>query len=159
MRITVVGAGRIGALHARSLTRLPNVEVKVADRDPARAETLAASLGCRSVGLEEIWSGAPAGVVIASPSPTHAELVYAALDAGVGVFCEKPLTTSLSRSAAIAERSRATGVPVLVGLQRRFDPSFRGLRTELAAGTYGETYLLRIRHSDSGLPPPGYLAS
>lgn len=158
MRVAVIGAGRIGALHARSLGGLGGVDLEIADGDRARAEKLASALGCRSVDLDAIWREKPAGVVIASPSPTHAGLVEAALDAGIAAFCEKPLTTTLSQSVTISERSDATGIPVLVGLQRRFDDSFRSLHAELAGQRYGEPYVLRIRHSDTGLPPPGYLS-
>lgn len=159
MRVAVLGAGRIGTLHARSLAKLAGVEVEVADNDPGRAQALAAELGCRRADLGSLWSEKPAGVVIASPSVTHAALVEAALEAGVGVFCEKPLTTTLSQSVAISERSRETGTPVLVGLQRRFDSAFRGLRAELASGSFGEPYLLRSCHCDTGLPPAGYLGA
>lgn len=160
MKIGVIGAGRIGALHARTLVGSHRgVDLVLADVDSGRAAELAATLGCRSVGMDSFWTENPAGVVIASSSDTHAGFVNAALDAGIGVLCEKPLTTVLSEALEISERSRRIGVPVLVGFQRRFDRSFRALREEFAAGRYRDAYVLKIRHSDTGLPPPGYLAT
>jgi myo-inositol 2-dehydrogenase/D-chiro-inositol 1-dehydrogenase len=133
-------------------------DLVIADSDRRRASGLASELGCRSTDVESLWREDLAGVVIASPSPTHASMVETALDAGVSVLCEKPLTTTLARSAAISERSAETGVPGLVGFQRRFDASFRGLREEFARGDFGQAWVLRLRHSDTGVPPGDYLA-
>jgi len=161
MKVAVIGAGRIGALHATALAGVEEVsDLVVADSEATRASALADRLGCVAAdSVEMVWALRPAGVVIASPTTTHPALVHAALDAGVAVLCEKPLTLSLSESAEIADRARSTGTPVIIGFQRRFDAAFRALREDLAGGHHGSTYLVRVRHVDTGPPPPGYLAT
>jgi myo-inositol 2-dehydrogenase / D-chiro-inositol 1-dehydrogenase len=161
MRIAVIGAGRIGELHARTLAGLPAVEeVIIADSDKTRAFELANDLGCVALDyVDDVWAMRPAGVVIASSSRTHPALVHAALEARVGVLCEKPLTLSLKESVEIANRSQTLGLPVMVGFQRRFDASFQALRDQVAQGEFGTTFVLQMRHSDTGPPPTGYLAT
>jgi len=160
MRIAVIGAGRMGALHARTLADLPEVEeLVIADVDASRAVRLAADLGCRVSDLDAVWAMQPTGVVIASSSRAHHSLVHAALEAKVGVLCEKPLAPDVGQSLEIAIRARDEGVPVVVGFQRRFDASFRTLREEFARGDYGTGYVLDVRHSDTAPPPPGYLGT
>lgn len=161
MRIAVIGSGRIGALHARNLVASPRLEqLLVADSDRARARALADELGCTALDdVDAVWAARPDGVVVGSPTATHAALVHAALDAGVAVFCEKPLTLTVHESVEIGARSRATGVPVMVGFPRRFDAAFRTLREAVARRVHGAPYLLRIRHADVAPPHPGYLAT
>jgi myo-inositol 2-dehydrogenase/D-chiro-inositol 1-dehydrogenase len=161
MMVAVIGAGRMGALHAHALVGLPAVEeVAVADLDQARADALAGECGCVATdGIDSVWKLRPAGVVIASSSRAHAGLVRRALDAKVGVLCEKPLTPSLEESFEIADRARRTGVPVIVGFHRRFDSSFLALREQVRRGEFGESFLLHVRHSDTAPPPPGYLGT
>lgn len=161
MRIAVIGSGRIGAIHASTLLAEDRVgEVLVVDADARRSEALARSLGCRAVAdPDQVWDERPDGIVVASATPTHTGLVSRSLDAGLPVFCEKPLTRSLAESREIAARERQQGTPVMVGFQRRFDAAFGAFRSAVLSGGYGVPYLLSLRHGDVGAPPPGYLAT
>ena len=156
----MLGAGRIGALRASALAGLATVgEVLVADADAARAEALARELGCRALAdAGDVWRERPDGVVVASPTATHAPLVRAAIDAGAAVLCEKPLAPTVRETRELADRAEHAGVPLLVGFQRRFDPAFRALRDRAGTEALGRTHLLRVRHADAAPPPPGYLA-
>jgi myo-inositol 2-dehydrogenase/D-chiro-inositol 1-dehydrogenase len=160
MRVAVIGTGRIGELRASALARLPEVEqVLLTDVDAARASALAQRLdGVALEDVDAIWAARPVGVVISSSTATHVPLVHAALDAGVPVLCEKPLTLSAPESQAIAAHAAEAGLPVLVGFQRRFDAAFGAIREHAAAELHGATHLLRLRHADVAPPPAGYAA-
>ena len=97
LRVGVIGTGVMGADHAHNLARGVRGAslAAVADADVGRAKTLAAEVGADQVfadGTEMIGSGAVDAVIIAVPDPFHADLIHAALDAGLPVLCEKPLT-------------------------------------------------------------------
>ncbi len=98
-------------------------------------------------------------VVIASPTPTHVELIIAAARAGQAIFCEKPLDLDLGRvDRALTELER-TGVPCFVGFNRRFDPGFQKLKEDVAEGKIGRLEILSITSRDPGLPSRAYLAN
>ena len=94
MRIGLAGVGRIGAQHARALHTHPEVdELVVADADPGRAATVAADLGVEHVpSTEELLRAGIDALVIAAATDAHADLIVAGVDAGLPVFCEKPVS-------------------------------------------------------------------
>ena len=158
MRFAVVGAGRIGTLHATLLAgRVEGAELAaVADVEPARARRLAAHLGAVALPVEEAIGSAVGAVAVCASTPVQADLVVAAATAGRHVFCEKPLAQDLpniDRAIAAAERA---GVLLHVGFNRRFDPSHGAVRKAVATGALGELHLLRITSRDPEPPPPGY---
>src|SRR4051794_23693842 len=137
--VGIIGAGPgVRALHAPTLARLPDdfALVHVSDSGSGRAEEIARPIGARwSVGIEELL-GDPAVEVVAvcSPPALHAEQVLAAIDAGKrAVFCEKPLATNLDDAIRVVEACRAAAVPLLVGTNHLFDPSWGRVRHHLAA--------------------------
>jgi myo-inositol 2-dehydrogenase / D-chiro-inositol 1-dehydrogenase len=158
VRFAVLGAGRIGTLHATLLAgRVRGAELAaVADVEPARARRLAARLGAVALPTEEaIGSGVDAVAVCAS-TEVQSDLVVAAAAAGRHVFCEKPLAQDVSDvDRAIAATERA-GVLLHVGFNRRFDPSHAAVRKAVATGVLGKLHLLRITSRDPEPPPPGY---
>jgi myo-inositol 2-dehydrogenase / D-chiro-inositol 1-dehydrogenase len=160
MRIGVIGAGRMGGLHARALRLLPDVsEVLIADIDPARARETALHEGCTAVAdVDALWGKRPRGVVIAASTKMHATLIRRAVRERAGILCEKPLTTTMDESIEIADLVRDAGVPLMVGFQRRFDRAFQDLRAEMNRRA-GAGFVLRIRHADTAPPPAGYLAT
>jgi myo-inositol 2-dehydrogenase/D-chiro-inositol 1-dehydrogenase len=96
-------------------------------------------------------------VIIASPTPTHVDLIKAAARAGKAIFCEKPIDLELARvDEAIAEVQSA-GVPFFIGFNRRFDRSFQRLKTELSDGVVGRLEMVHIISRDPGPPPIEYL--
>jgi myo-inositol 2-dehydrogenase/D-chiro-inositol 1-dehydrogenase len=153
------GAGRIGAIHAANLAASPDASLRhVVDVDGAAAAALAARHGARASTAEAALADPEVGaVIIASSTDTHAGLVIAAARAGKAIFCEKPIDLSLERNDAAIEAVRAAGVPMLVGFNRRFDPSFAELRRRVAAGAIGSVEQVIVTSRDPGLPPLSYL--
>lgn len=161
MKLGLVGAGRIGSRHARTLVGAATVtELLVADDDPTRAGELAAALGSgvRAVSLDELFA-AVAAVVIATPTPSHDALLRRATAAGLPAFCEKPLADSLPRTRELVAVLAERGVPVQVGFQRRFDPGYLAARQALNSGQLGELRRIHAISCDPSPPPREFLAS
>ncbi len=150
MRVGVLGLGRIGAMHARNAAAVVD-EVLV--YDPI-AEPVAGLRACASV--EELL-GAVDGVVIATPTLTHADLTLAAVRAGVPVLCEKPLAMELDRLRALVGELAPYDVPVMVGFQRRYDPAYAELRRRVASGEAGRVQLVRSASHDRLPPDPAFV--
>jgi myo-inositol 2-dehydrogenase / D-chiro-inositol 1-dehydrogenase len=153
------GAGRIGAIHAANLAASGRARLKhVVDVHAPAAQALAAQHGAQVSSTEAALADPEVGaVIVASSTDTHADLVIAAARAGKAIFCEKPIDLSLARvDACIAEVKRA-GVPMLVGFNRRFDPSFAELRRRIGAGAIGAVEQVVITSRDPGPPPVAYI--
>jgi myo-inositol 2-dehydrogenase/D-chiro-inositol 1-dehydrogenase len=153
------GAGRIGAIHAANLGASGRARLKhVVDVHRPAAEALAGRYGAAVSTTEAALADPEVGaVIIASSTDTHADLVIAAARAGKAIFCEKPIDLSLARvDACLAEVKRA-GVPMLVGFNRRFDPSFAELHRRIGAGAIGTVEQVVITSRDPGPPPVSYI--
>jgi myo-inositol 2-dehydrogenase/D-chiro-inositol 1-dehydrogenase len=158
----VIGAGRIGKLHAANLAnRIDQAEVvAIADIDEAAAQAVARQLRLPRAEadyrrlLEDPNIDA---VAICSATDTHATIVTAAAEAGKHIFCEKPIDFDLGRiDAALAAVARA-GVTFQVGFNRRFDANFAQVRRMVAEGKIGEPHVLRITSRDPAPPPLAYV--
>jgi len=163
MRIGLIGAGRIGAVHADTLAQLDSVSALViADAEARRAAKLAGDVGARAAPDVAALFGGPDrvdGVVIAAGTAAHAELIVAAADAGLPVFCEKPIAADVTGTRAVLDRVARTGIPLHVGFQRRFDPGYRRLRDAVRGGELGRLHTLRGCTCDPAPPPAGYIAT
>ena len=150
MHIGVVGAGRIGAFHARTLASLPEVgRVTIADVEPSRGDVATA---------DELIAAGVEALVIATPTIAHAPLLRLAAAAGLPAFCEKPVALELDvLDSVIAEVARA-GILVQVGFQRRFDDEYRAARDAVAAGAIGTLLVLRAATHDPAPPSEAYIA-
>lgn len=156
--VAVLGAGNIGCFHAESVaTRIRGARLAVV-ADPAgdAAARLGAELGCAhttDVGTA-LADRAVDAVLIATPGPTHAELITRAAEAGKAVFCEKPLSWDLSSADAALAAVAQAGVLLQIGFQRRFDPAFVKTREMVASGQLGEVQLMRSITRDPKLTHP-----
>src|SRR5262245_43095200 len=123
LHIGVVGAGRIGAFHARTLSALDGVEaVTVCDADAERARAVAGELGAATAETpEDLIAAGVDALVIATPTPTHVPMLRLAARAGLPAFCEKPVALELPVLDAAIEEVESAGILVQVGFQRRFD--------------------------------------
>jgi myo-inositol 2-dehydrogenase/D-chiro-inositol 1-dehydrogenase len=156
--IAVLGAGRIGQIHAANIAAHPDAHlVGIADTDATAAGRLATTLGARTLSIDEAMRAD--AVLIASPTPTHADYIERAATAGHAVFCEKPIDLSADRVRACLAVVRRTGVVLMVGFNRRFDPHYTALKHRLDAGEIGTTELLTIISRDPSPPPPAYIAT
>ncbi len=160
--MAVLGCGRIGRLHARNLARHPRVRLaQVFDVAGESAQQTAAELGVRAArSVEEVWDDRNVrAVVIATPTDTHVPLIVAAVKAGKAVFCEKPIDMSLERARACWSEISADAPVVMIGFNRRFDPSYRALRERLKLGEIGRVELAVITSRDPAPPPASYIQS
>jgi myo-inositol 2-dehydrogenase/D-chiro-inositol 1-dehydrogenase len=156
--IAIVGAGRIGKIHARNVAGAGLRLKYIVDVVPAQAAQLAGELGA-AAGDFDTALGDPevAGMVIASSTDTHLDYTVRAIRAGKAVFCEKPLDLDLARCRAARDVLAAPGARLLMGFNRRFDPHFRALKDRLAAGVVGELETLQITSHDPAPPPIAYV--
>lgn len=159
MKVGLLGAGRIGQVHAKSITSNPRSElVAVSDVFVDAAIRLAATYGCESRTTEEILND-PAidAVLIATSTDTHADLIEKAVAAGKAVLCEKPVDLDLDRARACLKAVGDSDRPVMVGFNRRFDPNFATLKTQFDDGGIGKGELLTVTSFDPAPPPVTYV--
>jgi myo-inositol 2-dehydrogenase / D-chiro-inositol 1-dehydrogenase len=160
--IGVIGAGRIGKLHAENLVRrIPEARVlAIADVIPTAAQETAARLGIPTATADyrEILANPDIqAVAICSATDTHAQIIVEAAQAGKHIFCEKPIDHSLDKiDRALAAVDQA-GVKLQIGFNRRFDPNFQAVREAITAGQIGEPQILHITSRDPGPPPIEYI--
>jgi len=160
LRVGLAGLGNIGKVHARNLAASELVSsLVVHDVDAELTCALADELGAEPAEDFEAMLGRRVdAVVVASPTSTHAALVTRAVGHGVPVFCEKPLAETLEQGLELAVVAERSGVPVQVGLQRRFDPELIRIRQRLMQEQDGHLIGLRIVSTSWRPPPPEYLA-
>jgi myo-inositol 2-dehydrogenase/D-chiro-inositol 1-dehydrogenase len=162
VRFGLFGAGRIGRVHAASLATHPRTEL-VAVHDPveAAAGEVAAHYGATPTGDADAVLGDPGidAVIIASPTPTHVDLMTASVQAGKAVLCEKPIDLDLARVDACWADIKDLGATIMVGFNRRFDPSFAEMRDRVAKGEIGRLEQLIITSRDPAPAPAAYIAT
>ncbi len=158
-RFALIGSGFIGQVHAANLAAHPGVELAlVCDLDAARAEAVAQQYGAQAGSVQQALNNdAIDAVLIASATPTHAELLEQAVNAGKAVYCEKPIDLSLQRAREVVEKISPLQVPVTVGFNRRFDRSHQQLKAQLKQGVIGKAELIQMVCRASELPPISYL--
>lgn len=159
--LAILGAGRIGRLHARLITHQID-EIRVAgiyDIVPDLAEKTGARLGIPAASSLEGLITDPGidAVAICSSTDSHMEHMTAAAAAGKAVFCEKPLSLNLEEVDRGLAAVEAAGVPLQVGFNRRFDPSHRAVAEAVRNGEVGEVQLVRITSRDPEPPPLPYI--
>ena len=139
MRLGLIGLGRIGAFHAGTLSRLAAVDsLVVTDAVPAVTASVAELVGANTADSpEQLIADGVDGIVIAAATPAHAGLIRAGVDAGIPVFCEKPLSADLSEAVSVARYVNERDVPVQVGYPRRFDPAFAAARAAVEPASSG----------------------
>ena len=162
LNIGLIGAGRIGKVHAKSIaTRISDASVAaVADIDLAAAKDVANSNGA-PVATEDyqviLEDPAINAIAICSPTNTHAQMIQEAAAVGKHIFCEKPIDHSLKKiDAALAAVDRAD-VKLMIGFNRRFDANFHKVREIVATGKIGQPHILRITSRDPAPPPIEYI--
>jgi myo-inositol 2-dehydrogenase / D-chiro-inositol 1-dehydrogenase len=162
LRFGVIGAGRIGKIHAENLsTRIPGAEVvAVADVDLSAAQDLAARLHVPTAKEDYhtlLSDPTIDALAICSSTDTHAKIVVEAAEAGKHIFCEKPIALGLEKIDAALDAVEKAGVKLQIGFNRRFDPNFRKVRTMVAEGKIGTPHIIRITSRDPAPPPLSYV--
>jgi myo-inositol 2-dehydrogenase/D-chiro-inositol 1-dehydrogenase len=162
INVGIVGAGRIGRVHAQNLAfRIPEANViAVADVVVEAAERLATDLQIPAVYKDHqamLDDPQIEAVVICSSTDTHAQVMEDAAAAGKHIFCEKPIALDLARIDHALEAVNNARVKLQVGFNRRFDPSFKRVRDMVATGELGAPHILRITSRDPQPPPLSYV--
>ena len=159
IRFALLGCGRIGAMHAQNLARAPGGQLAaVYDPVDEAAHAVAGRFGCGAASsAEEAIRNADA-VLIATSTPTHADLIEMAAKAGKAILCEKPIDLSLDRVKACRAAIAGCDVPIQIGFNRRFDPGHCAAREARMAGEIGTLEQVVITSRDPGLPPRPYVA-
>ena len=163
VKIGLIGAGRIGRVHAGNLAhRLPEANlVAISDIVMEAAQKLADDLQVPAAYQDYrciLDDKGVEAVVICSSTDTHAQILEEAAAAGKHIFCEKPIALDLARIDRALDAADKAGVKLQIGFNRRFDPSFRRVRELVASGAIGVPHLLRITSRDPGPPPLSYIA-
>ena len=160
VRFGVLGAGRIGRVHARAVASVPGAElVAVADPVAEAARNVADAFGCEIRTVDRIeGSGDIDAAIICSPTDTHADLIERFVRAGKAVFCEKPVDLSVARAKRCLATVETEGGTLMVGFQRRFDPDFRALKRAIDDGRIGEVEMVTLISRDPEPPPYDYIA-
>lgn len=159
--VGVIGCGRIGQVHARTISQLQDARlVAVADPFEEFGRKVASEFNTEWLKDWESMLENPdiKGIVIGSPTPFHADQIKGAAAAGKDIFCEKPISNDLVVIDECLEAVSKAGVRLLVGFQRRFDSNFMRVKAEVEAGAIGEVRTFNITSRDPAPPPADYLA-
>ena len=159
VRFGLLGAGRIGKVHAKAISADANAElVAVADAMAPAAKAIADQYGCAVRTIAEIAAAKDIdAVVICTPTDTHADLIEQFARAGKAIFCEKPIDLGLQRVQDCLKVVRETKAVLMVGFNRRFDPHFAAVKAEIDKGTVGKVEMVTISSRDPGAPPMEYI--
>ena len=160
VRFSVLGCGRIGRMHAANLARHPDAElVSVFDvRVEASAEVATALGVSKAESIDELLADPSVdAVLIATSTDTHVDLIIAAAKAGKAVLCEKPIDLSMERVERCWQEIAPIDPVVMIGFNRRFDPSFSTLRRRVQDGEIGKVEQVIITSRDPSPPPLAYI--
>jgi myo-inositol 2-dehydrogenase/D-chiro-inositol 1-dehydrogenase len=162
LRIAVIGAGRIGKIHAANVARHPRTHLAaIVDPIELAAKMLAEEHGCKwaTQPAEVIASKEIDAVIVGSPTDTHIDLIEHSAAAGKAVLCEKPIGLNIAKVNRCLETLAKKPIPLLLGFNRRFDPSAVALKRAIDAGDIGTLRQVIITSRDPSPPPLSYLAT
>jgi myo-inositol 2-dehydrogenase / D-chiro-inositol 1-dehydrogenase len=162
IRFALFGCGRIGRVHADSIDVHPRAQLAwVYDPIESAAQEVAKQCGAAIAPSVNAVTEDPSvdAVVIASATPTHVDLLTKAAQAGKAVLCEKPIDLDIERVDRCWTEIAALNPTVLIGFNRRFDPSFREVHDRIAAGDIGRLEQLTIVSRDPAPASRDYLAA
>ena len=156
MRLGLIGLGRIGAFHAETLTGL-GVDLVVNDAVPAVTERMAEKFGAAPADTPAaVLAAGIDGLVIATATDAHPQLILAGVEAGLPVFCEKPVARGAAEAAEVLRH--CAGARVQIGFNRRFDAAIQAARDAVRSGELGWLHTVRSTTMDPAPPPARYLA-
>jgi myo-inositol 2-dehydrogenase/D-chiro-inositol 1-dehydrogenase len=160
LRFAVLGAGRIGKIHAANVAADPRTQVVVvADPFKDSVEPLAQQIGCdasldcaAAIDREDVDA-----VLIGTPTDTHIDLMLQAVRLGKPVLCEKPIDLDIERARAAVEEVEAHKGRVMLAFNRRYDPDNMQIRRSIDSGEIGDVRQVFLTSRDPGLAPREYL--
>jgi len=158
----IIGAGRIGKLHAENIiSNIPEARIKtISDIRVDAIKDWAQSIGIENVSddYKDILKDPEIDAVfVCSSTDTHAQFTIEAAKAGKDVFCEKPIDLDLDRIKKVLDTVEKTGVKLQVGFNRRFDHNFKKVRELINEGRIGDPHIIKITSRDPEAPPIDYV--
>lgn len=160
LKLACFGAGRIGQVHAANAAAHPDVTLAylVDPIDTPARTALATSTGAQLTDADTVFADPDLdGILIASSTDSHAELLMRAAKAGKAVFCEKPISLDFALTRQVVETVEAAGIPCMMGFQRRYDASFRAVHDRIVSGVSGPIEQLTMSSRDPSPPPRAYV--
>ncbi len=163
LNIGIIGAGRIGKVHAESITYHVKDARVAAIADPFMNETTTA--WAEGLGIQKIYTDYRSilqddeiqAVLICSSTDTHADIAIESIKANKHVFCEKPVSQDLNKIKAVIEALDASKVKFQVGFNRRFDHNFEAVRNAVKEGKIGDVHIVKVTSRDPEAPPLEYV--
>jgi myo-inositol 2-dehydrogenase / D-chiro-inositol 1-dehydrogenase len=164
LKVGVIGAGRIGKVHAETIARsVPEAQiVAIADVNLAAAQELADRVLVKMVTADHlavIRNPDVDAVIICSPTGTHAPYTIEAAKAGKHIFCEKPIALDLDTIKKVLKTVEECRVKFMLGFNRRFDSNFMKIKQMVVEGKVGKIHIVRITSRDPAPPPAEYVAA
>lgn len=168
LTLGLIGVGRIGVMHANNIAALAtelradglNLRLRLTDVAEEHARTVAAGMGADFLpSVEALVQSGVDGLVIATGTGTHPDLIRAGVDAGIPVFCEKPVAMNVADAMPVLDYIRDRNGVVQVGHQRRFDAGYLEAKRAYQAGELGWIHSLRAVTCDMAPPPVEFLAT
>lgn len=162
LNIALCGSGRIGRVHAANIAAHPGLNLAwVADPMVDSAREVATLYGAFATGsTDDVFADASLdAVLVCSPTPTHIDLIRAAVGRGLAVLCEKPIDLDIDRARSCLADLAGNTAAVMTGFNRRFDPAFAAVRKRVAAGEIGRLEQLTITSRDPAPAPAAYIAA
>ncbi|NNE86438.1 MAG: Gfo/Idh/MocA family oxidoreductase, partial [Silicimonas sp.] len=159
VRIGILGAGRIGQVHARAVSETRGARlVAVSDPYADAAQAIAEAYGCDVRSVDEIAAASDIdAVLICTPTDLHADQIEQFARAGKPVFCEKPIDLNVERVKACLSVVEEVGGTLMLGFNRRYDADFNALKSAIVAGRIGDVEMVTITSRDPGPPPLDYI--
>jgi myo-inositol 2-dehydrogenase/D-chiro-inositol 1-dehydrogenase len=158
-RLALLGAGRIGKVHAKAIAADKRAKlVAVVDAFQEAAQAIADDTGCEISTIDAVLANPQIdAVIICTPTNTHADLIERFARAGKAIFCEKPIDLDVARAQGCIDIVKETNAKIMLGFNRRFDPHFRAVRKAIDDGQIGNVEMVTITSRDPGAPPPEYI--
>ncbi len=159
LKFALLGCGRIGKMHGDNIAAHPKARLVAAyDVNGDAAAAVAAAHGARHAGsVDDALGPDVEAVLIASSTDTHVELLTRAAKAGKAILCEKPIDLDIAKVEACRREIAGTNVPIMIGFNRRFDPSFAEVKKAMDAGEIGDIRQVIVTSRDPEIPPVGYM--
>lgn len=162
LNIGLIGAGRIGQVHAATIAYRVNSAQLAAVTDPIASAAQAVAGKFRIPTIANSYKDIIAdpnidAVMICTPTDTHAEIIQAAAAAGKHIFCEKPVALDLAQTDAAVNAAERAGVKLQLGFNRRFDANYARVRQAIVSGEVGEVRMVHIISRDPAPPPISYV--
>lgn len=159
MRFAILGAGRIGQVHADAIAAVRAATLAaISDPMEAAAQAVIDRHGGTAMSIDQIAAADDIdAVIICTPTDTHADLIEQFARAGKAIFCEKPIDLDIGRVKDCLTVVKETGATLMLGFNRRFDPDFNALKSQIDAGNIGDVETVTLTSRDPAPPPYAYI--